>query len=176
MNINPLDIPGTPFEIELLFPNPTSKRTKDGPVYRLSFQVSEEVHSAFMNAREGNLRLVGYLSVLSDTDEQVELNGKKKAKEPKGAYSYMWAYLHPNGGKGGSGFVTLPGVREAIEEIRETETEPVWEILHRLFGVGGGTLANVGPEEVMAKFPANPRVSLFLDRAMKFQNEKESAK
>jgi len=101
------------------------------------------------------------------------VNGKKKEKGPKGAYSYMWEYLHPNGGKGGSGFATLPGVREAIEDQRITATEPTWELLHRVFGVGGGTLAETGPDEVLARFPENQRVELFVDRAMKFQEEKE---
>lgn len=168
MNINPLDIPGTPFEVELLNPNPSSSRKG----YRISFQVSEEVHTAFMSARESNLRLVGYLSVLPDTDEEVSLNGKKE-KQPKGPFGLMWSYLHPNGGKGGSGFVTLPGVREAIEAARIAPTESVWEILHRMFGVGGGTLAEIGPEAVREKFPGNPRVELFIDRAMKYQQERE---
>ena len=104
-------------------------------------------------------------------------NGKKtqpRLKEPKGRYSYFWEYLNPNSGKGGSGFATLPGVREAIEERRITETEPVWELLHRVFGVGGGTLAETGPDEVLAKFPGNSQVALAVERAMKFQRDKEA--
>lgn len=171
MNVNPLDIPGTPFEVELCNPNPTSNRKG----YRISFQVTEEVHSAFMAAKESNLRLVGYLSVLGDVEEKVELNGKKekKPKGPRGPYSYFWEYLNPESRKGGGGFVTLPGVKEALEEQRITATEPIWELLHRVFGVGGGTLVETGPEVVLEKFPDNEQVKLFVERAKNFQKEKE---
>jgi hypothetical protein len=174
MNINPLDVPGTLFEVELLNPNPSSSRKG----YRISFQVSEEVHSAFMAAKESNLRLIGRLAVAHDNDDQPAadaVNGKpKKPKEPKGPYSYFWEYLNPNSGKGGSGFATLPGVREVVEAQRITETEPVWELLHRVFGVGGGTLAFTSDLDVLAKFPDNEQVALFVRRAQNFQVEREA--
>jgi hypothetical protein len=158
MNINPLDVPGTPFEIELLFPNPSSSRKG----YRISFQVSEEVHSAFMSARESNLRLVGYLSVLADTDEQVELKKAKKEKEPKGPYGLLWRELFL------AGFVNCPGVKESVESIRETPYEDAWkDLLHRYFGVGGASLATISPEDIYQKFPQSefPQVYAMVEQA-----------
>lgn len=176
MQINPLDTPGVPFEIELLNPNPSSSRKG----YRVSFQVSEEVHSAFMAAREGNLRLIGKLAVAPDNDDQPAhdaVNGtkpkrEKKPKEPKGPFGFMWEYLHPHSKHGGAGFVSLPGVREAIETARFAETEDVWKILHRVFEAE--TLAKIGPDDVLAKFPDNPAVELAIRRAKKFQDDKEA--
>lgn len=97
---------------------------------------------------------------------------ERKPKEPKGPFGFMWEYLHPASKHGGRGFVSLPGVREAIEEARFAETEDVWTILHRVFGAE--TLATVGPDSVLARFPDNAPVKLAVERAMKFQNDKEA--
>lgn len=178
---NPLDAPGTMFVVELLNPNPSSRRTKDGPVYRISFEVSQEVHASFMNAAQGNLRIAARMSVIPDTDEQpaydaIMGNGKpKKKKEPKGPYSYFWEYLHPRGRHGGNGFVTIPGVLEAIEAKRKSHKEDVWKILHRVFDVD--TLAVIGPDQVFAKFPADkhpPALKIAIERAMNHQKEREA--
>lgn len=127
------------------------------------------------------LRLVGYNEriVRFEVEDEGEKPTKeqrpkaeKKAKRPKGPYAYFWEYLHPDGGKGGAGFHTLPGVREAIERLRRTDTEPVWELLHRVFGVGGYTLAYTSPQQVFEKFEGNTRVAMFVERAMKFQEER----
>lgn len=101
-----------------------------------------------------------------------EKKKEKKPKEPKGPFSFMWEYLHPYSKYGGGGFVSLPGVREAIEEARFAETEDVWKILHRVFGAE--TLATIGPADVLAKFPDNPPVELAIKRAKKFQDDREA--
>ena len=183
MQINPLDAPGTPFEIELRNPNPSSKRLQGGPVYRITFECSKEVHDAFMASREGNLRLIGRMAVLPDTDEQPAyeaVNGKgsaekpakekaaKKPKEPRGPYSYHWEYIHK------SGLLTYPGVTEVIAARSLTPTEPPWEVLHRIFGVGGGTLVDTDPEGLFVHFPTADvgKIRTLLDRARAFQEEK----
>jgi len=166
MNVNPLDIPGTPFEVELLNPNPSSSRKG----YRISFQVSEEVHSAFMAAREGNLRLVGYLSVLPDTDEEV-VNGMDKqtktqpkpkaAKEPT-PYGQLWKQLHL------SGFFAAPGVRETLGEVSTLTGEPPHQLMRKVFGVESLSAA-IGPDEIFAKWPPNeyPAVKTMVEQALR---------
>lgn len=160
---NPLDIPGTPFEVELLNPNPTSSRRKGVPVYRLSFEVPEQIHSAFMNARESNLRLVGYLSVLPDTDEEAVKKGMaKKTKEPKGPYGQMWNELYR------AGFMNCPVVNETIRvERMGSDNRSEWDALHAIFEVE--TLAIVSPERIYTIFSPDtyPQVKRMVEQAKK---------
>lgn len=79
MSHNPLDIPGEAFQVEFWNPNPSSRRNGDGARYFLRLETSKETHDAFMEARESNLRMVGYLSVLPDTDEEKAAAGVQKA-------------------------------------------------------------------------------------------------
>lgn len=168
--INPLDLPGEAFEVELLNPNPSSRRTKDGPVYRLSFEVTEKVHSAFMNASQSNLRLVGFLSVLPDTDEQIaheaiaeKMKRRKKEPEIKGAFGQLWRHLYT------AGFANAPGVKETLEEVRRDASEEPVALLRRIFGVEGASLTMIGPEEIYAEFPPNeyPAVKVMVEQARK---------
>jgi len=164
VNINPLDIPGTPFEVELLNPNPSSSRKG----YRISFEVNEEVHRAFMAARESNLRLVGYLSVLPDTGEEV-VNGmdkqtktqpKAKAAKENTPYGQLWRHLHV------AGFFAAPGVRETIEEVRKQPDEEAHILMRRVFDVDS-LAREVGPGEIYNKFPPNeyPAVKTMVEQA-----------
>ena len=165
MQINPLDTPGVPFEIELLNPNPSSSRKG----YRISFQVSEEVHSAFMAAREGNLRLIGMLAVAPDTDEQSAhdaVNGTKPKREKKPKektpYGDMWRELFL------AGFFAAPGVREEVDGERETLTDSYRDLLRRVFGVESLS-REVGPEQIYAKFPPSlyPQVKTMVEQALR---------
>jgi hypothetical protein len=161
---NPLDTPGVPFEIELMNPNPSSRRTKDGPVYRLSFEVKPETHTAFMQAAESNLRLVGYLSVLPDTDEEPAHKAIAE-KQEKGPWGQLWRHLRI------AGVVNCPGVREAIALVRHSETEDVWIAIHRVFDVE--TLATVGPNDIYVHFPVerNPQVKVMVEQALRKAEE-----
>jgi hypothetical protein len=146
MNINPLDVPGTLFEVELLNPNPSSSRKG----YRISFQVSEEVHSAFMAAKESNLRILARMSVAHDNDDEPAtnaVNGKKekKVKEPKGPHGQLWKELYL------SGFVNCPGVTEAIDKANTDPKKTRWDDLHAMFGVK--SLSEVSPERIYEMFP-----------------------
>lgn len=53
---NPLLVPGTGFSLDLRFPSPTFRRTKNGPVWRVSFEVTPEVWQWFADAPD-SLRL-----------------------------------------------------------------------------------------------------------------------
>lgn len=171
MNINPLDVPGTMFEIELLNPNPSSSRKG----YRVSFQVSEEVHSAFMAARESNLRLIGRLAVAHDNDDQSAhdaVNGKsKKERKPKEKTPHgdMWRFLHLDG------FFNAPGVREAIEKVRGGNAyEDPHLLMRRVFGAESLS-REIGPEEIYARFPREtyPQVYTMVEQAKRKAGEKQ---
>ena len=171
MNINPLDIPGTPFEVELLNPNPSSSRKG----YRISFEVKEEVHRAFMAARESNLRLVGYLSVLPDTGEE-RVNGiaeapktqpRSKAAKENTPYGQLWRHLHV------AGFFGAPGVRDTLEDARDRADEQPHDLMRKVFGVGSLSL-DIGPDKIYAMWPPNeyPAVKTMVEQAQRKVEQK----
>src|SRR5262245_12770260 len=185
MNINPLDFPGTAFEIELRHPNPTSKRLKEGPIYKLTFEVSKEVHDAFMEAAESNLRLIGKLAVLPDTDEEPAYNAvngahatqgmdkaektqprSKAAKEPT-PYGQLWRHLHI------ANFYSAPGVRETLEEFRKSDDEKPHELMRKVFDVES-LAAEIGAGEIYNKFPPNeyPAVKTMVEQAQRKVEQK----
>lgn len=83
MSINPLDQPGEVFELELLNPNPTSSKTKDGPVYRVSFELDKDSWDCFMSANtKGMLIATKACVVAHDEGEALEKTVKKKSKGP----------------------------------------------------------------------------------------------
>lgn len=74
MPVNPLQHPGQVFDLELANPNPTSSKTKDGPVYRLSFEVPRETWDLFMEADTKGLLIAAKATV-------VDLGGEAQAVE-----------------------------------------------------------------------------------------------
>ena len=50
--MNPLDHTGQEFQLSLMNPNPKAARLKDGPRYRVEFEVDQETFDQFMSARE----------------------------------------------------------------------------------------------------------------------------
>jgi len=50
--MNPLDLTGQEFSLSLMNPNPKAARLKDGPRYRVEFEVDQETFDQFMSARE----------------------------------------------------------------------------------------------------------------------------
>ncbi len=149
-----------------------SKENNNGEFFYIAeFEFDEEAWGFLRTIpRNANGEMVIWITEVGMIAEKPKR--EKKPKEPKGEFSYFWEYLHPASKYGGRGFVSLPGVREAIEEKRFAETEDVWKILHRVFDAE--TLAVVGPESVLEIFPDNQSVKLAVDRAMKFQQEKEA--
>lgn len=92
----------------------------------------------------------------------VGMESEKPKKEPKGPHGAFWRELFL------SGFVNCPGVKEAIEGLRETACEDPWkDLLHGLFGVRGASLAVVSPEVVLDRFPADqfPQVEIMVQQA-----------
>lgn len=81
-NVNPLDFPGKPFEIELWNPNPTSRKTKDGPVYRISFEIDREPWDCFMAAELKGMIIIAQAMVYEGSEPLPE----KTVEETKGEY------------------------------------------------------------------------------------------
>jgi hypothetical protein len=53
---NPLDTDQV-FSVELMNPNPTSSKTKDGPKYRVSFEMHQDAWQMFMDANTNGMIL-----------------------------------------------------------------------------------------------------------------------
>lgn len=161
---NPLDAPGTPFDVELLNPNPTGKRVKGSPIYRVSFEIDKSAYDCFMAMREGNLRIAARMVVMPDTDEELAqkaLEGKTKAKAPKGPNGALWYALRV------AGFPNCPGVRDAIEKARIHPAEDSWQILHRMFDAT--SLATVSAEKIYEIFPPEsyPQARVMIEQAIR---------
>lgn len=62
--MNPLEKPGQAFHLDLRNPNPRSSKSKDGPVYRISFEVDQETFLAFMDARTPGMYLACAATVI----------------------------------------------------------------------------------------------------------------
>lgn len=73
---NPLLEPGKAFQFEAMNPNPSSSKTKDGPVYRVSFEIEREVWDWFMEADTKGMILVLSGCVYSDIEQ--DANPEKK--------------------------------------------------------------------------------------------------
>lgn len=87
---------------------------------------------------------------------------KKTKKEPKGPHGQLWRELRL------AGFLNCPGIRESIEEVRSSESEDAWALLHRVFD-GCESLAVIGPDEIWAKFPPNewPAIKTMVEQAQR---------
>lgn len=77
MSDNPLDTPGVLFDFAGLNPNPTFSKTKEGPVYRVSFEVTQELWQLFVDGKTQGLIVAGQLFRSEDgepaaRDEPVE--------------------------------------------------------------------------------------------------------
>jgi len=132
MNTNPLDQPGKLFHVELLNPNPTGRKTKEGPIYRVSFEVDKDTYDLFMDGRS-NIRLYAKMCVVSDTEEeqqQIEQSEKpSKPKPSRGPYGKFYQTLFKNG------FQYAPQTKVALDLPNEATEQDVKEALYKLFEV-----------------------------------------
>lgn len=78
MSANPLQMPGQAFHLDLRNPNPRSSKSKEGPVYRVSFEVDQDTFLAFMDARTSGL----YLACVATVVDGVQ-GGPAPAAEPE---------------------------------------------------------------------------------------------
>lgn len=86
MSANPLQMPGQAFHLDLRNPNPRSSKSKEGPVYRVSFEVDQDTFLAFMDARTSGL----YLACVATVVDGVQ-GGPVPAAEPEKLERYYSA-------------------------------------------------------------------------------------
>ena len=69
---NPLDAPGTVFALEVMNPNPGASKAKNGPVYRVSFEVEHDDWLMFMDANTKGMviELQGMVTQVAGTVEK----------------------------------------------------------------------------------------------------------
>jgi len=84
MSIDPLDHPGEVFDLALMNPNPSSSKTKDGPVYRVSFEVERETWDLFMDADTKGMLIAAKAAVVAE--EQPEATAANADKPKKGEF------------------------------------------------------------------------------------------
>jgi len=104
---NPLDKPGTQFDFAGMNPNPSFANPKDGPVYRISFEVNEELWKLFVDANTKGMVVAARMFV-SEDGEQAEEKPVKPAKPEKGPYGQLAQSLYH------TGFFMNPKVLEAL--------------------------------------------------------------
>lgn len=139
-----------------------TRENNDGVFFLVEMEVDEETWGFLKTIpRNANGEMVIWVTDVGMITEKPKKE-PGKPKESKGPYGQLWRELYL------SGFVNAPGVREAVEAMRETATEPAWEILHRVFGVGGASLAVIGPDDIHAKFPRDefPAVKAMVEQAI----------
>lgn len=84
MTANPLHTPGEIFDLGLMNPNPTSSKTKAGPVYRISFEVERETWDLFMEAETSGLLLAAKACVVDETQGAATDAPRRPEKGPYG--------------------------------------------------------------------------------------------
>ena len=95
--MNPLDT-NEMFSIELMNPNPSSGKTKDGPVYRVSFEMTHEDWKMFMDANtkgmvlemQGRVSQSGKNPILKTVEKKAKEEPEKKKGGPLSVECAMW--------------------------------------------------------------------------------------
>lgn len=105
--MNPLHTANSIFDLELANPNPTSSKTKDGPVYRLSFEVPRETWDFFMEAETKGMVIAAKACVV-DLEGATALEPTKPSKPEKGPHGKAAALLYR------AGFHCAPQVRAEL--------------------------------------------------------------
>jgi hypothetical protein len=88
--MNPLDTQEL-FSLELMNPNPTSSKTKDGPKYRVSFEMHKEEWQKFMDANTNGMILEFQGRVTETAKKPIGKIPEKKVKGgPLSVECAMW--------------------------------------------------------------------------------------
>jgi hypothetical protein len=112
---NPLDS-NKPFDFSGMNPNPSFSKTKDGPMYRVSFEITQDTWQNFVDANTKGMILAGRLFVCNEgleVEEQTKPAEKnksitKKEDDKKGPYGEFAAHLYRDG------FFMNPHVRSLL--------------------------------------------------------------
>lgn len=88
--MNPLD-GAEVFSIELMNPNPTSSKTKDGPVYRVSFEMQKDDWQMFMDGNTKGMVLEMQGRVTQESKKPILKTAQEKVKGgPLSKEAAMW--------------------------------------------------------------------------------------
>lgn len=102
---NPLDTPGQIFDFDFRHPSPKSRKTKDGPVYKLEVEIDQETWQLFMDADTTGMVVAAKACVVGEEANHVE---PQKPKSAKGPYGQEAAALER------AGFFHAPPLHRAI--------------------------------------------------------------
>ena len=102
--MNPLDV-GEKVYIELMNPNPSSSKTKAGPVYRVSFEMTQEHWQMFMDADTPGMILDSVMQRVADCPDIVDDRPPKPDKGPYRDFA-RWVYQQ--------GVLRMPSVWRAL--------------------------------------------------------------
>lgn len=82
------------FDVQLMNPNPSSRKTKEGPQYFVKFEVEKEFHDYLMEAKTAGMILAARMQVSEDGQfiEEQKQDDQKKQKQKRGL-SYDAAML-----------------------------------------------------------------------------------
>lgn len=95
---NPLER-DLPFQLTLANPNPTSSKTKDGPVYRVSFELTQEDWQLFMDAEtKGMVIEVFHAQVSHRNGDEAEPGASSSVQEEEGKPDVAGKEEKPKGG------------------------------------------------------------------------------
>jgi hypothetical protein len=81
--INPLDR-DEPFPFEGMNPNPSFSKTKDGPVYRVSFEVDQDTWQQFVDTYTGGMVIEAQMEVTARNIQEPKKTPGPKPDKPKG--------------------------------------------------------------------------------------------
>lgn len=180
-----------PAEFELMYPNPTARRGKDGPIRRLSFEVRQDVFDAFMDL-PGNmiLRVVAYpvdddgqpfvtqppahafrefIASQQPSDPEIDAvvsAGKaQKHKQPKGPHGQFWRVMFRDG------FTNHPAIAVWIQASRVAVGSTDREVMRHALNTP--SLTFVSPDALRQAIGQLPDVTGAL--ALISQAEKQAA-
>ncbi len=96
MSMNPLDT-GELFTLEMMNPNPSSSKNKDGPVYRVSFEVHRDDWDNFMEAKTSGMMLNCAMQTVPETGKPEQPEPEKPAKPEKGPHGKFAKWVYQSG-------------------------------------------------------------------------------
>lgn len=85
---NPLNTPGQIFDFDFRHPNPKSRKSKDGPVYKLEIEIDQDTWQLFMDADTTGMVIAAKACVVGDEADHVEPQKPKSAKGPYSQQAY----------------------------------------------------------------------------------------
>lgn len=161
--------PGVPVRFEWRNFRRQYRERSIGALHLIQIEISAEDWAALATMpRDADGEIVMWVTEVGGVKEENPRREKKpKVKTPFGD---LWQeLLHRN-----RGFEHIPGVKEALEELRGAGYEQPHELMRKVFGVESLSHA-IGPAEIYAKFPY-PQVKTMVEQALRQVEAQEARK